>query len=527
LFREELAVVRIEAVARPESEYAADELAGFEMLRWGVRSGTPDGDAPELGTRTDAQEGIQQAIPAPLYRTAMSAAGLSALTVSLLKMQVRGEVLTRHAHEWVDQGLGWDFYDPDTDSYPLLGGHTPIAVRVGVSIPIIEAVRDGRLDDMPENHRHHYRFVQQIREGTVDDAAWKRNLELMPHERGSVEEASATLLLLSYILAAHAFQISPSGHVSREDLELGIQEMKNRNRELGNIEAYEARVPGRPWPCLESGFEKKHVHWFDRTVPGNLGIVDFYPSRATTDIAEHRFGEDDLSALELLNEYDLFEGPEPRISAWKLIAGLSPMCALALEMWTVGGMKAQARGKIARGLRAWNGLVLSFDSTNGDWFLLREYVPIALASDVRPDAIKALSETRLDDLTADERATVDFIRALFTRTVTDDIWQRQLDVSGSEDELLEQMMDIFLQWKRIRYAQMLDLGVRTSKSELDAMLSDPQPVDMDAYEATFEAIPWEKLSCYDALLERSNRATGAGVIGGGMVSLANRRGQGG
>jgi hypothetical protein len=507
-------VSRLPTSAGAESGYRPDELAAFELLRWAIRKAAPPGDVPGVH-RHDAAAGIVSSLPPALYRASMSAAGWSALTVSLMKMQARGQVLPRRAHEWVDLVVGWDFYDREQDFHPVIGIHLPMAVRAGIRPEEIDALRRARVSELEQDDRDLVRLIREIVAGTVSDRSYERGVQLVGSDRGVLELANACVVLVTgHVLARRALRVEgtethrPFPTTQTEILDL-LARLQARNVRLPNIDAYEAAFTTLPWPALPATMTPTNDLWFDRDAACSIGCEPRRPSRSHSEVAAQHFDDDDLTALELLQHFGLIAGFEPVVPAWHIVAGLSPMAALALEMWTVGGMKAQARGKIDRRRRALGGLALAFVSRDGSWPLLEEYVPCALGAGVRRAVVEALANDRLDDLWEDERAVVDFARAIASADVPDATWNRIVAThDAGERAVAEQIMDILLQWTRIRLAQLLDVGCNGDAAKLATLLDPRRPrVDIDALEAGYEAIDWIELSTYTTLADRSRDAS--------------------
>jgi hypothetical protein len=83
--------------------------------------------------------------------------------------------------EWVDQVLSYTF-----DYYGVLGVHTPDAIAVGVRLEAIEALRDGREDDLTDDERFLTAYIRQVISGTVTEASYER-LEQRLGKRGAIE----------------------------------------------------------------------------------------------------------------------------------------------------------------------------------------------------------------------------------------------------------------------------------------------------------------------------------------------------
>jgi hypothetical protein len=83
--------------------------------------------------------------------------------------------------EWVDQVLSHHLR-----YYGVLGGHIPDAVAVGVRLEAIEALWDGREQDLTDDEQLLTRFIRQYTDGTIDDETWNAMLARLG-KRGLVE----------------------------------------------------------------------------------------------------------------------------------------------------------------------------------------------------------------------------------------------------------------------------------------------------------------------------------------------------
>jgi hypothetical protein len=107
----------------------------------------------------------------------------------------------------------------------------------------------------------------------------------------------------------------------------------------------------------------------------------------------------------------------PRLNSW-------------LREATYGVMEYQGkRGWYSAADHEWIDLVLGFDS--GYWGLHGGHTANAITSGIRVEAMEALRDDRLDDLTDDERQVVEFIRAVCNCAMTDEIWLGMVDRLGT------------------------------------------------------------------------------------------------
>src|SRR6202034_2210095 len=69
--------------------------------------------------------------------------------------------------EWVDQVLS-----NELDCFKFIGGHTRDAIAVGVRPEAIQALWQGREEDLTDRERLFERYIRQVLTGTVDDDTW-------------------------------------------------------------------------------------------------------------------------------------------------------------------------------------------------------------------------------------------------------------------------------------------------------------------------------------------------------------------
>jgi hypothetical protein len=174
----------------------------------------------------------------------------------------------------------------------------------------------------------------------------------------------------------------------------------------------------------------------------------------------------------------------------KTLAVMAPLAEVANRLLANAVMKSQTKGRVSQVAHEWVDQVLSRDlCTHDSWLLVNAHLPLAVASGIEVDAIVAMREGRLADLSAEDRQIVDFVRAVWKGAVTDELWLRQVELIGSERGVVEQICLIMHLVTRIRITQALG-GVGISDDELTRMLDGyrastlPLP-DLRAYEKYF------------------------------------------
>ena len=93
-------------------------------------------------------------------------------------------------HEFVDQALSFDL-----DSFGLLPWHTPRALADGVRAEAIQALRQGREQDLTDDELQLLRFIRQVISGTVTDDSWKEMTARFGRVRGVVEFVASILVV--------------------------------------------------------------------------------------------------------------------------------------------------------------------------------------------------------------------------------------------------------------------------------------------------------------------------------------------
>jgi hypothetical protein len=93
-------------------------------------------------------------------------------------------------HQFADLILSFEL-----DYWGYLALHTPMAVRDGVRIEAIEALRDGRESDLSEDERQLVCFIRAVISGSVTDQSFAEMESRLGSLRGVIEFSMLVLLL--------------------------------------------------------------------------------------------------------------------------------------------------------------------------------------------------------------------------------------------------------------------------------------------------------------------------------------------
>lgn len=80
-------------------------------------------------------------------------------------------------------------------------------------------------------------------------------------------------------------------------------------------------------------------------------------------------------------------------------------------------------------------MVLCFDA--GHWGFLANHVPFAIASGIPVSTVRALRDKREEELSAEDRQIIEFIRAIRDGTITDPMWKAMVTRFGTEAGVCE------------------------------------------------------------------------------------------
>jgi hypothetical protein len=121
-------------------------------------------------------------------------------------------------HELIDLVLCFD-----AGYWALLRIHTTSAVIAGVSVDTVEALRDGREDELDNDTRFVVRFIREVAGGTLTDESWDRMEARLGTERGVVDFAILVCILQLHVRLHHVFKVVP---ISEEEYSAMLAELR-------------------------------------------------------------------------------------------------------------------------------------------------------------------------------------------------------------------------------------------------------------------------------------------------------------
>jgi len=136
-------------------------------------------------------------------------------------MEVPGQEGTLSAadHEFTDAVIAFD------SRYSwLMAGHGPLAIKAGVRPEALEALRDGREEDLTDDERQQTEFTRAVRDGKVSAKIWSRMVARLGSERGAIEFAFFVLLVNFNHLMASAMGIPDMTQKELEAMFVGFRE---------------------------------------------------------------------------------------------------------------------------------------------------------------------------------------------------------------------------------------------------------------------------------------------------------------
>jgi hypothetical protein len=128
-------------------------------------------------------------------------AGLNAIGRLVRTAGERDDTFSHADRELVDQVLSADWR-----TNVVLGIHIPDAVAVGVRIEAIEALRDGREEELTDDERLLATYIRQVVTGTVQDETFAA-IEQRLGTRGAVEYTVFVAFLMCTIRLFQAFGV--------------------------------------------------------------------------------------------------------------------------------------------------------------------------------------------------------------------------------------------------------------------------------------------------------------------------------
>ena len=115
-----------------------------------------------------------------------------------MEMPGRPGTLSAADHEFADAVIAFD------SGYTwLLAGHAPLAIKAGVGLEALEALRSGSELDLTDDESQQVKFTRAVRDGNVSRDIWDKMVLRLGSERGAIEYAFFVLLIqLNHLLAS-------------------------------------------------------------------------------------------------------------------------------------------------------------------------------------------------------------------------------------------------------------------------------------------------------------------------------------
>jgi hypothetical protein len=167
-----------------------------------------------------------------------------ALTYSgrqVMNQQGKEGSFSAYDHELIDLVLSFD-----SGHWGLIANHVPFAIASGVSFETVEALRDGREDELTDSDRQVVAFIRAVRDGTVTDELYEGMKEHFGSERGIAEFAFLTLTLLTHL---RLIQLFDEPQITPEEFEDELALLRAGNFPMPEVEHHGPPQPaGSPQP---------------------------------------------------------------------------------------------------------------------------------------------------------------------------------------------------------------------------------------------------------------------------------------
>jgi hypothetical protein len=196
------------------------ELHDAALQRW-LTGYKPDAKPEDEPT---APLALAAELHSPRYAVAIGAMGTASRTA--------GDQPGGMAHidrEWVDQVLSYDL-----GYYNMLETHTPDAIATGVRVEAIEALRDGRENDLTEREQLLTAFIREVATRSVTDETW----DAVEQEMGTRAAVEVTIFACYFQFLVHLFMAFGGPITPREAIDDLITDIKEGRRELPDWRAH-------------------------------------------------------------------------------------------------------------------------------------------------------------------------------------------------------------------------------------------------------------------------------------------------
>lgn len=149
---------------------------------------------------------------------------LGRLGSSAMELPGNPNTLSAADHEFIDAIIAFD------SGYTwLMAGHAPLAIKAGVRLEALEALRAGRENELTDDERDQVQFTRAIRDGTMTAELWERLSTRLGSERGAIEYSFFVLLVLLNHLLARAMGTPDMSPEEMDNMFTRFQEGQNKD----------------------------------------------------------------------------------------------------------------------------------------------------------------------------------------------------------------------------------------------------------------------------------------------------------
>tara|TARA_A100001037_G_scaffold304425_1_gene341173 strand:- start:622 stop:1320 length:699 start_codon:yes stop_codon:yes gene_type:complete len=168
---------------------------------------------------------------------------LGRLGSTAMELPGKPGTLSAAEHEFIDAIIAFD-----SDYTWLMAGHAPLAIKAGVRIQALEALRDKQEDRLTEDEKELVEFTRAVRDGTVTSEIWKRLITKMGSERGAIEYSFFVLLVLLNHLLAKAMGVPD---MSPDELTIMFKKFNEEGGEPASYKSYAQLYGDAPFKTHE------------------------------------------------------------------------------------------------------------------------------------------------------------------------------------------------------------------------------------------------------------------------------------
>jgi hypothetical protein len=152
---------------------------------------------------------------------------------AVFKQYGKPNTWTPYLHEWADFLIS-----ADSDNFVMQELHTPNAVAAGLRVDAIQAVCDGREQELTADESEIVEFIRNVVQGTMTNASWESMQKRIGSERGIVEYVWFILVLVLHI---RLFQVFDAPGMSKEEHYELLDKIREGSHPLPDLDQYHAR----------------------------------------------------------------------------------------------------------------------------------------------------------------------------------------------------------------------------------------------------------------------------------------------